>query len=52
MRRAGGRAIVVTAKHEPNAKLHLSHLGIEADAVIGWLSARPRRRRCGSTGRR
>lgn len=39
VRRAGGRAIVVTAKHEPNAKLHLSHLGIEADAVIGWLWA-------------
>ncbi|MFC7306364.1 HAD family hydrolase [Streptomyces monticola] len=36
---AGGRAIVVTAKHEPNAKLHLEHLGIEADAVIGWLWA-------------
>ncbi|MFJ2771834.1 HAD family hydrolase [Streptomyces sp. NPDC087300] len=35
----GGRAIVVTAKHEPNAKLHLTHLGIEADAVIGWLWA-------------
>ncbi|TVL89008.1 HAD family hydrolase [Streptomyces sp. SAJ15] len=39
VRRLGGRAIVVTAKHEPNAKLHLSHLGIEADAVIGWLWA-------------
>jgi phosphoglycolate phosphatase len=36
---AGGRAIVVTAKHEPNAKLHLSHLGIEVDEVIGWLWA-------------
>ena len=35
----GGQAIVVTAKHEPNAKLHLEHLGIEADAVIGWLWA-------------
>ncbi len=35
----GGRAIVVTAKHEPNAKLHLAHLGIEPDAVIGWLWA-------------
>lgn len=35
----GGRAIVVTAKHEPNAKLHLSHLGIEPDEVIGWLWA-------------
>ncbi|MET8011518.1 HAD family hydrolase [Streptomyces sp. NPDC005271] len=39
VRRAGGRAIVVTAKHEPNAKLHLSHLSIEPDAVIGWLWA-------------
>lgn len=39
VRRLGGRAIVVTAKHEPNAKLHLDHLGIEADAVIGWLWA-------------
>ncbi|KOG33993.1 haloacid dehalogenase [Streptomyces resistomycificus] len=36
---AGGRAIVVTAKHEPNAKLHLEHLGIEPDAVIGDLWA-------------
>ncbi|WP_408909938.1 HAD family hydrolase [Streptomyces luteolus] len=39
VRAQGGRAIVVTAKHEPNAKLHLAHLGIEADAVIGWLWA-------------
>ncbi|MYT72178.1 HAD hydrolase-like protein [Streptomyces sp. SID8367] len=36
---AGGRAIVVTAKYEPNAKLHLSHLGIDADAVVGDLWA-------------
>ncbi|MEV7870023.1 HAD family hydrolase [Streptomyces sp. NPDC088124] len=35
----GGRAIVVTAKHEPNARLHLGHLGIEPDEVIGWLWA-------------
>ncbi|WP_181766085.1 HAD family hydrolase [Streptomyces albidus (ex Kaewkla and Franco 2022)] len=39
VREAGGRAVVVTAKHEPNAKLHLEHLGIEPDAVIGWLWA-------------
>ncbi|MEU5701130.1 HAD family hydrolase [Streptomyces aurantiacus] len=39
VRAAGGRAIVVTAKYEPNAKLHLSHLGIDADAVIGNLWA-------------
>jgi phosphoglycolate phosphatase len=36
---AGGRVIVVTAKHEPNAKLHLSHLGIGVDEVIGSLWA-------------
>ncbi|MFJ4711512.1 HAD family hydrolase [Streptomyces sp. NPDC088785] len=36
---AGGRAIVVTAKYEPNAKLHLAHLGIDADAVVGDLWA-------------
>ncbi|MFJ6570047.1 HAD family hydrolase [Streptomyces sp. NPDC091292] len=36
---AGGRAVVVTAKYEPNAKLHLKHLGIAADAVIGDLWA-------------
>jgi phosphoglycolate phosphatase len=39
VRAAGGRAVVVTAKHEPNAKLHLEHLGIEPDAVAGWLWA-------------
>ncbi|MFE7755891.1 HAD family hydrolase [Streptomyces sp. NPDC057429] len=35
----GGRALVVTAKYEPNAKLHLAHLGIEPDALIGGLWA-------------
>ncbi|MER5869220.1 HAD family hydrolase [Streptomyces sp. NPDC002044] len=39
VRALGGRAIVVTAKHEPSARLHLKHLGIEPDAVIGWLWA-------------
>jgi phosphoglycolate phosphatase len=39
VRAAGGRAIVVTAKHEPSARLHLSHLEIAPDAVIGWLWA-------------
>ncbi|CAM5703870.1 hypothetical protein STENM327S_04562 [Streptomyces tendae] len=39
VREAGGRAVVVTAKYEPNAKLHLVHLGIEPDAVIGGLRA-------------
>lgn len=39
VRRIGGRSVVVTAKHEPNAKQHLAHLGIEADAVVGSLWA-------------
>ncbi|WP_399183608.1 HAD family hydrolase [Streptomyces sp. TLI_185] len=36
---AGGSAIVVTAKYEPNAKLHLEHLGIHPDEVVGDLWA-------------
>ena len=33
----GGRVVVVTGKYEPNALLHLEHLGIAADACVGWL---------------
>ncbi|HEY8980135.1 MAG TPA: haloacid dehalogenase-like hydrolase [Streptomyces sp.] len=36
---AGGRAVVVTAKHEPNAKLHMEHLGLNPDVVVGDLWA-------------
>jgi len=36
---AGGRAVVVTAKYEPNAKLHLEHLGIRPYEVVGDLWA-------------
>jgi phosphoglycolate phosphatase len=38
----GGRAVVVTAKHQPNAKLHMAHLGMAPDAVIGdlWAEAK------------
>ncbi|MEU9982422.1 haloacid dehalogenase-like hydrolase [Streptomyces sp. NPDC050856] len=36
---SGGRVVVVTAKHQPNAELHLAHLGMEPDEVIGWLWA-------------
>ncbi|OIK04013.1 haloacid dehalogenase [Streptomyces monashensis] len=39
VRAAGGRTLVVTAKFEPNAKLHLAHLGIEPDVVVGDLWA-------------
>ncbi|UGY92077.1 HAD family hydrolase [Streptomyces gobiensis] len=39
VRQLGGRSVVVTAKYEPNAKLHLEHLGIEADAIVGSLWA-------------
>ncbi|MEU9452136.1 HAD family hydrolase [Streptomyces sp. NPDC048277] len=39
VRDAGGKTVVVTAKYEPNAKLHLSHLGMVPDAVVGDLWA-------------
>ncbi len=39
VRRAGGRSVVVTAKHQPNAQLHLDHVGIRPDALVGWLWA-------------
>ncbi|MFF3740049.1 HAD family hydrolase [Streptomyces sp. NPDC002566] len=39
VRAAGGKAVVVTAKYEPNAELHLAHLGIEPDALVGDLWA-------------
>ncbi|MFI5756221.1 HAD family hydrolase [Streptomyces sp. NPDC051569] len=35
----GGRAVVVTAKHTPNARLHLTHLGMEPDVLVGQLWA-------------
>ncbi|MER7919360.1 MULTISPECIES: HAD family hydrolase [unclassified Streptomyces] len=44
VRAAGGRTMVVTAKYEPNAKLHLSHLGIEPDVVVGDLWAEQKAR--------
>ncbi|TWG04813.1 phosphoglycolate phosphatase [Streptomyces brevispora] len=39
IRELGGRTMVVTAKYEPNAKLHLAHLGIEPDVIVGGLWA-------------
>jgi phosphoglycolate phosphatase len=34
--RHGGRVVVVTAKYGPNARLHLDHLGLRVDELIGW----------------
>ncbi|MFC5722518.1 HAD family hydrolase [Streptomyces gamaensis] len=39
VRALGGRAVVVTAKHGPSARLHLDHLGIEPDELAGDLWA-------------
>ncbi|MER5278325.1 HAD family hydrolase [Streptomyces sp. NPDC002809] len=39
IRALGGRTMVVTAKYEPNAKLHLAHLGIQPDVIVGGLWA-------------
>lgn len=41
---AGGRALVVTAKYEPNARLHLKHLAIDVDVVVGDLWAEQKAR--------
>lgn len=39
VRRLGGRSLVVTAKHPPNARLHLDHLGLAPDVLVGSLWA-------------
>ncbi len=39
VRDAGGRVLVVTAKNRAHAALHLSHLGLEPDLLIGGLWA-------------
>ena len=36
VRRHGGSVVVVTGKYEPNARLHLDHLGLEVDELVGW----------------
>ena len=37
VRSRGGRVVVVTGKYAPNARLHLDHLGLEVDALEGWV---------------
>ncbi|HET7327985.1 MAG TPA: ATP-dependent sacrificial sulfur transferase LarE [Nocardioidaceae bacterium] len=37
VRRHGGRSLVVTAKHEGNAELHVQHLDLPVDTVVGGL---------------
>ncbi|SOD66108.1 phosphoglycolate phosphatase [Streptomyces zhaozhouensis] len=39
VRGLGGRSVVVTAKHAPNARLHLDHLGLRTDVLVGSLWA-------------
>lgn len=39
VRELGGRSVVVTAKYERNARLHLDHLELDADALVGDLWA-------------
>jgi len=36
VRRHGGRVVIVTGKYQPNAQLHVDHLGFDVDAVEGW----------------
>ncbi len=35
VRRHGGRIVLVTGKHTPNAQLHVDHLGLDVDVVEG-----------------
>ena len=35
VRRHGGTVVVVTGKYEPNARLHVEHLGLDVDHVRG-----------------
>ena len=37
VRRRSGRTVVVTAKYEPNARRCLEYVGLDPDAVFGWL---------------
>ncbi|MFF1792697.1 HAD family hydrolase [Kitasatospora sp. NPDC086009] len=39
VRAHGGRVVVITGKYEPNARLHLEHAGLHADALVGDLWA-------------
>jgi phosphoglycolate phosphatase len=36
IRERGGRVLVVTAKYGPNAALHLEHLDLVPDVLVGW----------------
>jgi phosphoglycolate phosphatase len=36
IRERAGRVMVVTAKYGPNAALHLEHLGLDPDVLVGW----------------
>ncbi|HEY3671324.1 MAG TPA: HAD hydrolase-like protein [Acidimicrobiia bacterium] len=36
VRELGGRAVVITAKYEPNAHRCLEQVGLDVDAVFGW----------------
>ena len=36
IRAVGGRVMVVTAKFAPSARLHLDHLGLDPDVLVGW----------------
>jgi phosphoglycolate phosphatase len=35
----GGRVVVITGKYRPNAQLHLDHVGVVADVLVGELWA-------------
>lgn len=36
VRAAGGRVVVVTAKHDASAEATLRHVGLDVDEIVGW----------------
>ena len=36
IRERAGRVMVITAKYAPSAQLHLEHLGLVPDVLVGW----------------
>ena len=36
VRQHGGQVVVITGKYEVNARLHVAHLGLIVDGLVGW----------------
>ena len=50
VRRHGGRIVLVTGKHTPNAQLHVDHLSLDVDVVEGRVWGTGKGACCSATG--